>query len=226
MKNALIVSLCFHIAVGLVAMWVVRIHQVRFIPRDVYAVTLVTLEEATKPKKKPLQPPKEEKREEIPPKIEEEKPEELVEPTRQKKPEKKPEEKKKIIPSTTIEKKKLAESAEVDTTAVPEVATGDIALDVEDFPFAYYLATIKRKIAANWKVPGTSSGGSIYCRVYFRIDKSGAIETPVTETSSGNFLFDQAALRAVFQANPLPPLPGGFDDDYLGVHFSFAYEEE
>jgi TonB family protein len=226
MKNALIISLGFHIALGLVTMRLVRIHQVRFVPREVYAVKLVSVEEATKPQKKPLTPPKEEKPEEIPPKIEEEKREELVEPTKKKTPKKKPEEKKKIMPSTTIEKKKLAESAEVDTTVVPDVATGDIALDVDDFPFAYYLATIKRKIAANWKVPGTSSSGSVYCRVYFRIDKSGAIETPVTETSSGNFLFDQAAVRAVLQSHPLPPLPGGFNDDYLGVHFSFAYEEE
>jgi len=135
---------------------------------------------------------------------------------------KKPEPKK-IVPTTEI--KKVSDATDIDTTSAPAVTTGDLALDVEDFPFAYYLATIKRKIAANWRVPGTSSG-SIHCRVYFRIARSGSIDTPVIETSSGNFLFDQAALRAVVQAHPLPPLPGGFSDDNLGVHFSFAYEEE
>ena len=54
----------------------------------------------------------------------------------------------------------------------------------------------------------------------------GAIQAPMVESPSGNFLFDQAALRAVTQANPLPPLPDQFEDEYLGVHFSFAYEEE
>ena len=28
------------------------------------------------------------------------------------------------------------------------------------------------------------------------------------------------------EIEPLPPLPGGFGDEYLGVHFSFAYEKE
>jgi len=66
----------------------------------------------------------------------------------------------------------------------------------------------------------------VFCRVYFRITRSGGIDAPAVETSSGNFLFDQAALRAVVQANPLPPLPAGFVDQYLGVHFSFSFEEE
>jgi len=66
----------------------------------------------------------------------------------------------------------------------------------------------------------------VHCRVYFRITRSGSIDSPAVEASSGSFLFDQAALRAVVEANPLPALPGGFGDEYLGVHFSFAYEEE
>jgi TonB family protein len=62
--------------------------------------------------------------------------------------------------------------------------------------------------------------------VYFRVGRDGSIHSPAVETSSGSFLFDQAALRSVVQAGPLPPLPSGFTDDYLGVHFSFAYEQE
>ncbi len=205
-------------------MRIIRIRQVRFVPREVYAVRLVSLEEKAPPVSQVTLPKKVEPEPPLP-QIEEKKEEELVPPTKKPKPVKKPEPEKKTVPSTRIEKS-LAESADVDTTAVPDVATGDMALDVDDFPFAYYLATIKRKIAANWRVPGTAQEGAIHCRVYFTINRSGAIETPTTETSSGNFLFDQAALRAVVQASPLPPLPAGFDDDYLGVHFSFAYEEE
>ncbi|UCH82742.1 MAG: TonB C-terminal domain-containing protein [Candidatus Latescibacterota bacterium] len=224
MRNALIISLCLHFVVGLVTMRIIRIRQVRFVPREVYAVRLVSLEDTTQPKPQ-LTLPKEVEPEPPLPEIKETKQEELVPPTKKPKPKKKPEPKKKEVPSTRIEKKPM-ETADADTTTTADVATGDMALDVEDFPFAYYLTTIKRKIAANWRVPGTAQGGEVHCRVYFVINKSGAIDTPVIETSSGNFLFDQAALRAVVQASPLPPLPGGFADDYLGVHFSFAYEEE
>ena len=90
-------------------------------------------------------------------------------------------------------------------------------------PISYVVAGILAYFV--WQVPGTQSE-SKYCRVYFRVGRNGSIESPAVETSSGNFVFDQAALRAVVQASPLPPLPGGFADDYLGVHFSFAYEQE
>ena len=223
MRNALIISLCLHFAAGLVTMRIIKFQQVRFVPREVYAVKLVSLEDAVPPRSEVTLPKKVEPEPPLP-EIEEKKQEELVPPTRKPKPKPKPEPKKEV-PSTRIEKTPV-ESAEVDSTLTPDVATGDMALDVEDFPFAYYLATIKRKIAANWRVPGTAQGGGIHCRVYFTINKSGSLDTPVIETSSGNFLFDQAAVRAVIQASPLPPLPGGFVDDYLGVHFSFAYEEE
>lgn len=224
MRNAIIISLCMHIIAGLVTMRIIRISQVRFVPRQVYAVRLVSLEETIPPKPEITLPTKTEPEPPLP-QVEPQEEEELVPPTQKPKQKEKPEPEKKTAPSSRVEQEPL-QPAEADTTAVPDVSTGDMALSVDDFPFAYYLTTIKRKIAANWKVPGGARGGAIYCRVHFTINRSGSISTPTIETSSGNFLFDQAALRAVIQANPLPPLPGGFADDYLGVHFSFAYEEE
>jgi TonB family protein len=225
MRNAFLISLAVHVALGFVAMRLVRISQVRFVPREVYAVRLVSLRESARPQQQPMSPPPQETpkaaAQEPPKKAEEPKKDELVTPTKKPKPEKKPPAAK-TVPSAQIDETPLEKSEDAGTGPV---ATGDMALDVEDFPFAYYLSTVKRKIAANWQVPGTSRQ-SASCRVYFRIRKSGAIDSPAVEASSGNFLFDQAALRAVVQASPLPPLPGGFGDEYLGVHFSFAYEEE
>jgi len=37
--------------------------------------------------------------------------------------------------------------------------------------------------------------------------------------------FDQTAMRALLAATPLPPLPAGFTDNYLGVHFGFEYQQ-
>jgi len=231
MRNAFIISLAAHLVLGFTATRLVRISQVRFVPREVYAVRLVSLQEGGSPQKEEMKAPPKETPQAPPPVAEEKKPDELVAPQKQPKPQKKADAGK-TVPSTRVEKLPAAPSGEAGSGTGPgsgpgsgSVTTGDVALDVADFPFAYYIATVKRKIATNWQVPGTA-GVATHCRVYFRITKSGSIDAAAVENSSGNFLFDQAALRAVVQADPLPPLPGGFPDAYLGVHFSFAFEEE
>lgn len=227
MRNAFIISLAAHIILGFTALRLVHISQVRFVPREVYAVRLVSLQEGG-PQKEEMKAPAKETPQAPAPKVEEKKPDELVTPEKKSKPQKKGDTEK-TIPSTRVEKPSVAQGGEGgegrEGQGTGPVTTGDVSLDAADFPFAYYIATVRRKIATNWQVPG-GSGEAIHCRVYFRVARSGSIDGASVESSSGNFLFDQAALRAVVQANPLPPLPGGFPDSYLGVHFSFAYEEE
>lgn len=231
MKSALFVSLLLHIAVGVMWMSFVKFTQVRFVPRDVYIIDLVAPPpvEASKPIVKPpptvVQEPEPEPEPEIKEPEPEPEPEPFVPPKEKPKPKPKPKEKevKKTIPTTKITKTPDVEEGEAE--AEPQPATGDIVIEGQEFPFAYYLTTMKRKIAALWRVPGTTPE-SKYCTVYFRVGRDGGIHSPSVETSSGSVVFDQAALRAVVQSNPLPPLPEGYTDDYLGVHFSFAYEEE
>ncbi|MFQ5510503.1 MAG: TonB family protein [Candidatus Krumholzibacteriia bacterium] len=221
MRNALLFSFALHVVVGALSQAVVKFSRVRFVPREVYSVQLVDPSQLAKPA---VKPPPAEKKTEPEPRIKEEKAEEIVPPQR-KKP--KPREKPPKEVKKTVQEKKITETSEVPDDAGDEtVATGDMQLSVEDFPFAYYLTTMKRKIAALWNVPATTPGEERFCRVYFQVGRGGAVGAISIETSSGNFLFDQAALRAVTLANPLPPLPEGFPDTYLGVHFSFAYEEE
>ncbi|MEK7728328.1 MAG: TonB family protein, partial [candidate division KSB1 bacterium] len=54
------------------------------------------------------------------------------------------------------------------------------------------------------------------------INKNGKVLSTELEKSSGVFAFDQAALRAVQGANPLPALPEGSNLETLGVHFDFV----
>lgn len=225
MKSALLVSLSLHIAVTLVLTSLVRINRVKFVPRDVYSVSLVTPAEASKPKPKVVQkpPPPVEKKVEPPPK-EDPKDDFVPPPEKKETPKEKPKkEDKKTVPTTEIEKTALPDTMATEDEE-PEVPpeTGEIALDVEHFPFGYYIVTMKRKIAAFWRVPGAPRE-TLHCMVYFQVGRTGAIRSPAIENSSGNIVFDQAALRAVVSANPLPPLPDGFSDDYLGVHFSFTF---
>jgi TonB family protein len=94
-----------------------------------------------------------------------------------------------------------------------------------DFRFAYYLAALRNKIGAVWVPPqGLDAGGRpVRTVLYFRIQRNGQVSLAQVESSSGFAFFDQTALRALLASTPLPPLPAGYTDDYLGVHFGFEF---
>jgi TonB family protein len=226
MRSAIIISLILHLSVYFISTRIVQFARVKYIPRQVYSVNLLTMEEIEKMMQKKEEPPAEPPAEQEPPPKEEIAPP----PEPKKKPEQKkePVKQKKQVPSTEVKKPSAQENAGENSTsgdADQQTSTGDINLDSADFPFGYYLITIRRKIAGNWNVPQSQANKELFCRVHFRIARNGQIASPAIEESSGSFMFDQAALRAVMQASPLPPLPNEFRDAFLGVHFSFAYEE-
>jgi protein TonB len=94
-------------------------------------------------------------------------------------------------------------------------------IDAEEFPFPYYLVSVQNQIERNWRAP-FSGQGQRATTVYFKISRSGEVEDVKIEQSSGNTLFDQAAMRAVYYASPLPPLPADSGLQSLGVHFDFV----
>ncbi|MCI0699096.1 TonB family protein [candidate division KSB1 bacterium] len=93
-------------------------------------------------------------------------------------------------------------------------------IDAEEFPFPYYLVQVQNKIEQQWHAPSRQEQRAT--TVYFKISRSGEVEDVKIEQSSGNALFDQAAMRAVYYASPLPPLPAGSGLQSLGVHFDFV----
>lgn len=88
-----------------------------------------------------------------------------------------------------------------------------------DFPFAYYVEQILSLIGANWFKPESAEGTS--CVVSFRIMRSGQVTDVKVDSSSGVSYYDRAAARAVYAANPLPPLPPDYRNESLGVHLKF-----
>ncbi|MDZ7292174.1 MAG: TonB C-terminal domain-containing protein [candidate division KSB1 bacterium] len=96
-----------------------------------------------------------------------------------------------------------------------------LKIDAPEFPFPHYLALVQYRIESNWEAPFAGQGERM-ATVYFKITRSGEIVDVKLEQSSGNFLFDQAATRAVYNANPLPPLPADSGLQTLGVHFDFV----
>ena len=88
-----------------------------------------------------------------------------------------------------------------------------------DFPFAYYVEQLLSLIGANWFKPESADGTS--CVVAFRILRSGQVTDVKVDGTSGVSYYDRAAARAVYAANPLPPLPPDYRNDSLGVRLKF-----
>jgi len=113
-----------------------------------------------------------------------------------------------------------------DTAPRWQSADGSRAASVRtdgDFRFAYYLAALRNKIGSRW-VPPQGMSGPVKAVVRFRIGRDGQVSLTEVEVSSGYAFYDQTTLRALLSATPLPPLPPGYTDDYLGVHFEFELQ--
>lgn len=100
-------------------------------------------------------------------------------------------------------------------------------MDVPHFRFPIYGARIEKRISALWSPPplvvGLEGKETI---VSFLLSRSGRIQEVQIEQSSGNSYYDQAALRAVYEADPLPPWPQGLHEPFLKIYFRFELGKE
>jgi len=112
------------------------------------------------------------------------------------------------------------------TTGQTATSSGGIALGVasgggeESFPFTYYLNRVLAIIESNWFRP--LAPPDTRCRVRCVIERSGRLMEAGLEQESASPAFDRAALRAVYAAVPLPPLPQGFGGTTLTLHLDFG----
>lgn len=98
---------------------------------------------------------------------------------------------------------------------------GAVTLSVSDFPYAWYIQAIHRKIQERWE--GRAVDGR-QPEVIFEIGGDGQLRRLQIGKSSGNPTYDQLAMRAVGDANPFPPLPAGFGKPTLTVGLQFIYD--
>ncbi len=91
-----------------------------------------------------------------------------------------------------------------------------IGVDNPDFTYGYYLDRLLSLIDANWQRPSMGSG--VRTVLFFRIERDGTVAELRVAESSGYNSFDLAALRAVQNAAPFPPLPRAYRNDSLGVN--------
>ncbi|HSE93847.1 MAG TPA: energy transducer TonB [Methylomirabilota bacterium] len=98
---------------------------------------------------------------------------------------------------------------------------GAVTLNVSDFPYAWYIQAIHRKIQERWE--GRAIQGH-QPEVIFEIARDGQLKRVAIGKSSGNPAYDQIAMRAIAEANPFPRLPDGFDKSVLTIGLQFVYD--
>lgn len=98
---------------------------------------------------------------------------------------------------------------------------GPLTLDVTDFPYAWYLRQVLQKVEERWQAQSRSSESTEKPRIYVEIRRDGSIAPPRVEQTSGNSFYDRAALRAITEASPFPPLPADWANPSLRVLFNF-----
>jgi colicin import membrane protein len=105
-----------------------------------------------------------------------------------------------------------------------EAGTGGASSGFMSMKHKMYYNLIWQRIRSAWVLPEGALGGKkdLETIIAIRIAKDGRIEDIQFEKKSGNPQLDESALRAIKKANPLPPLPPGFEGDKFDVGVRFT----
>ena len=87
--------------------------------------------------------------------------------------------------------------------------------------FGAYAQQIRDLIARKWNQAGINASPSARATITFQILRDGSVANIQIAEGSGNYALDSSAKRAVFDANPLPPLPPGFNRSEADVELWF-----
>jgi TonB family protein len=101
--------------------------------------------------------------------------------------------------------------------------SGAVTLNVSDFPFAWYLAAIHRKVTERWEGRALQGRQPV---VTFEIARDGQVSNVAIKDSSGNRYYDITAMRAIAEAAPFPKLPDEFPGSVLRVHMGFNFAQD
>jgi len=94
-----------------------------------------------------------------------------------------------------------------------------IMVEEKEFTSNYYLGLMRDKVYRNWQV--SERPFTLRCILYFQVNRSGKVIRLRLERSSGFYDFDRAAMRAIENASPFPPLPPSYKKERLTIHFAF-----
>jgi protein TonB len=94
--------------------------------------------------------------------------------------------------------------------------------------YAWYVASMRSRISANWLLTTISPTIVSAPRVYltFEIQRDGTITNVQITQSSGTPEVDRSALRAILASNPLPALPPDYSGGSINVQFYFDFHRQ
>ncbi len=124
-----------------------------------------------------------------------------------------------------------ASDAAADDTAnrpAQPAGSGDVTntavVEATDFPYAWYLNLLRRKISDAWDPPASRllAGRANQVIIRFMLARDGAVSGVDVEVVSGAPGLDSSARQAVSRAQPFPPLPGDFPDDSVEIAVRFT----
>lgn len=97
------------------------------------------------------------------------------------------------------------------------------ALTPGSYQMNLYLTVIWEKIRSSWNLAENLVQGkkNLESIIAIKISRKGEIVDMNFEKRSGNHYLDESAMRAIKKANPLPPLPDAFRDEYLEIGIRF-----
>ncbi len=100
-----------------------------------------------------------------------------------------------------------------------------VSLGTQSLKYASYMQHIKDAIQNVWIYPQEAQmeGEQGRLLILFSINKSGKVVKVSLLRSSGYPLLDNAAVEAVKDASPFPPLPKRFGIDKLNIYATFQY---
>jgi TonB family protein len=101
--------------------------------------------------------------------------------------------------------------------------SGAVTLNVSDFPYAWYLAAVQRKITERWEGRALQGRQPV---VTFEVSREGQVSNVLVKSSSGNQYYDLIAMRAIAEAAPFPRLPDEFPGSVLRIHLGFNFAQD
>ncbi len=102
---------------------------------------------------------------------------------------------------------------------------GTITFDTKEFKYHGYLKRLRERIEGVWRYPHEAAERGIYGDLYlkFTIKKNGQLGSVELVRTSGHKVLDDAAMRALREADPFWPLPDELGKDAFTITGHFVY---